>query len=269
VGNGTTASFWQSSWLQGTAPKNIAPTLFKKTKRRNVRVNKALERNKWVDHVSPISSQQEVTEFVALWELTREVTLDNSREDSIRWRWTVDGEYTTKSAYRIQFEGTFSKMKIMPIWKAKAEPKCRFFAWTLLHKKILTANNLSKRNWQHDPICKLCGIEHETPTHLCKDCPFTKEVWELVKQWFGMSILSAIGISGSLQKFWCKCRMKFEKPQRRKFDGIMIYFWWNIWKERNRRTFQQKTLQPRQVALLCKEDIQQYDLGSNSTGSFH
>jgi hypothetical protein len=58
-----------------------------------------MERNKWVDHVSPISSQQEVTEFVALWELTREVRLDNSREDSIRWRWTADGEYTTKSAY--------------------------------------------------------------------------------------------------------------------------------------------------------------------------
>jgi hypothetical protein len=32
----------------------------------------------------------------------------------------------------------------------------------------------------------------------------------------------------------------------------MIYFWWNVWKEHNRRTFQQKSLQPRQVALLAK-----------------
>jgi hypothetical protein len=50
----------------------------------------------------------------------------------------------TQSAYQIQFEGTFSKIKIMPIWKAKAEPKCHCFAWTLLHKKILAANNLTK-----------------------------------------------------------------------------------------------------------------------------
>jgi len=148
-----------------------------KTKRRNVKVNKAVEENKWVDHVTPITTYQESVEFVALWEAIRGISLDSSREDTIRWRWTEDvGEYTIKSAYRIQFEGAFNKMRIMPIWKAKAEPKCRFFAWTLLHKKILTADNLSKRNWQHDPISKLCGIEHETPTHIWKDCPFTKEV---------------------------------------------------------------------------------------------
>jgi hypothetical protein len=32
----------------------------------------------------------------------------------------------------------------------------------------------------------------------------------------------------------------------------MIYFWWNVWKKQNRRTFQQKSLQPRQVALIAK-----------------
>jgi len=49
-------------------------------------------------------------------------------------------------------------MKIMPIWKAKAEPKCHVLAWTLLHKKILTANNLSKRNWQHNWICNYVAL---------------------------------------------------------------------------------------------------------------
>ena len=56
-------------------------------------------------------------------------------------------------------------------WKARAQPKCRFFAWMLLRKKILTANNLIKRNWPNDPICKLCGVDPENPTHLCKGCP--------------------------------------------------------------------------------------------------
>jgi hypothetical protein len=33
VGNGKTAVFWKSSWIHGQAPKNIAPSLFKKAKK--------------------------------------------------------------------------------------------------------------------------------------------------------------------------------------------------------------------------------------------
>ena len=55
-------------------------------------------------------------------------TIGQDREDSIRWPWTADGEYTAKSAYNNQFQGTFSKLKFLSIWKAKDEPKCRFFA---------------------------------------------------------------------------------------------------------------------------------------------
>ena len=109
------------------------------------------------------------------------------REDEIYWKWTSSGEYTTKSAYQIQFDESFAKIKIFPIWKARAEWKCRFFAWTLLHPKILTSNNLSKRNWLHDPICKVCKFNPETLSHLCKDYIFIKEVWSIVRNWFSLS----------------------------------------------------------------------------------
>jgi len=166
------------------------------------------------------------------------------REDEIHWKWTSSGEYTTKSAYQIQFDESFAKIKIFPIWKARAE--------TLLHPEILTPNNLSKRNWLHDPICKLCGIELETPNHLCKDCPYSKQVWSQLKRWLHLSVLDSVAMTGSIHGFWRKCRAKF-------------YFWWNVWKERNRRTFQQKSLQPNQVALLCKDDIQRYQFAARPT----
>jgi hypothetical protein len=143
-------------------------------------------------------------------------------------RLSQHGEYTTKSVYGIQFQGTFSKLKLLPIWKAKMEPKCRFFAWTLLHKNILTANNLMKRNWQTDPICKLCGIDPETPTHLCKDCVFMRQVWSIIKQCLGLAVIDTVGMVGSLHTYWHKCRAKNHKDQRRRFDCTIIYFWWNI-----------------------------------------
>ena len=48
---------------------------------------------------------------------------------------------TTRSAYQIQFDGTFSKLKLTPIWKALAEAKCHVFAWTLLHNKQSISSN--------------------------------------------------------------------------------------------------------------------------------
>lgn len=225
-------------------------------------MQKALQDNKWISHITPILSRDELKEYVQLWEAVQQIQLDGSREDSIIWRWTADGEYTSKSAYSIQFEGSYTKLRIMPIWKARAEPKCHFFAWTLLHRKILAANNLIKRNWPNDPLCKLCGVEPENPTHLCKDCPFSKQVWSVLKTWFGLSAIDIVGDNGSLHGYWRRCRLRIDKPYRRNFDGLMIYFWWNIWKERNRRTFQNKGLQPRKIARLCKEEIDQYQLAN-------
>jgi hypothetical protein len=76
-------------------------------------------------------------------------------------------------------------------------------------------------------------------------------------------------MAGSIHKYWRKCRAKFDGRHKKVFDGVMIYFWWNIWKEQNKRTFQNKSLQPRQVALLCKEDIQQYQLATSPNAVEH
>ena len=71
------------------------------------------------------------------------------------------GEYTPKSPYLIWFMGSFSRMRISPIWRAKAEPKARFFAWTLLHNKILTVDN-RRKGWRHNSSCPLCSLGTET-----------------------------------------------------------------------------------------------------------
>jgi len=76
-----------------------------------------------------------------------------------------------------------------------------------------------------------CGNDSETPTHLCKDCAFTKQVWSILKQWFGLAAIDTVGSNGSLHNYWCRCRAKIDKAQRKMFDGVMIYFWWSIWRK--------------------------------------
>jgi hypothetical protein len=171
----------------------------------------------------------------------------------------VDGDCTTSSAYNIQFTGIFSKIRLTLIWKARIEQKCKFSAWSLLHLKILTANNLLKRGWPNDPICKLCGMKPETPQHLCKDYIYTKETWAVVQTWCDIPHVRNISQSSSIYSYWRRCRSTFDKLRKTVFDGIIIYFWWHIWKECNRRTFEQKTRRPREVVSLCKDNITQYN----------
>jgi hypothetical protein len=39
------AKFWNSPWLSGIRPKDIAPKIFKLTKQKNISVKKALDNN--------------------------------------------------------------------------------------------------------------------------------------------------------------------------------------------------------------------------------
>jgi hypothetical protein len=145
IGNGKMADFWGSSWIEGQAPKNLAPNLYKKARRKNITVFKALRNNYWIQFCAPFTREEEVREFVSLWHSISSTHSLNDLDDTISWRWSADGKYSSSSAYKIQFSTNFCKIKFNPIWKAKIEPKCRFFVWTLLHNKILTADNLQKR----------------------------------------------------------------------------------------------------------------------------
>lgn len=64
------------------------------------------------------------------------------------------------------FFGILPRLKLLAIWKAKAEHKWRFFAWTLLHKKILTWTIC----WREDGRmirtagCAVASLKHR---HIC------------------------------------------------------------------------------------------------------
>jgi hypothetical protein len=68
IGDGKFAKFWSSSWIEGKTLKNFAPTLFKKSRRKNITVYKALENNHWISHITPLQTPQEIREYVAVWE---------------------------------------------------------------------------------------------------------------------------------------------------------------------------------------------------------
>jgi hypothetical protein len=46
-----------------------------------------------------------------------------------------------------KFKGAIIHFSALFIWHARTEPKCKFYAWLVMHDRVLTADNLMKRNW--------------------------------------------------------------------------------------------------------------------------
>ena len=182
-----------------------------------------------------------MAQFVKLWTMLQGVQL-REEPDAIRWRWTESGSYTAASAYHCQFFGSCAPFRSAKFWKGHAEAKCRFFAWLALHGKMLTADNLAIRGWPHDPVCKLCRIHPETVQHLTLDCHFTTAVREQIFAWNGnMGVPTPPG-GRSLNVWWDDTIAALPKERRREASGLIIYSMWGVWKERNRRVFQNAAL---------------------------
>jgi hypothetical protein len=119
IGNGDKAIFWESTWLNGMHPKDIAPKIFEIAKRRKCTIKIALENDFWVSHINIQGglSVEHTMQFYTLWEMVQLIHLDISTTDSIRWKFCNDNtvkEYTASSAYKMQFLGhTCSPMTSM------------------------------------------------------------------------------------------------------------------------------------------------------------
>lgn len=126
IGNGRRAKFWESAWLDGRAPRDIAPNLYKLAWRKNLTVCEELQNGNWTRGLWRMTTADEMVELVVLGNRLLEIQL-NDQKDAIRSRWTADGKFTARSAHRPQFIGSYSTFDNTTIWQAKVEGKHHFF----------------------------------------------------------------------------------------------------------------------------------------------
>lgn len=125
IGDRCKACFWNSSWLDGVRPKDIAPRIFDISKKKTSTVHKALLNNFWVTQIDTHHdlSLAHIQEFALLWEKLSEIYLVAGARDSISWKLTSSGEYLASLAYMTQFEGHLKSNTSASVWKAWAPPK--------------------------------------------------------------------------------------------------------------------------------------------------
>ena len=96
VGNGAKALFWDSPWLLGRKPKDIAPLIFQASKRKRSTLRQALQGNAWMTHIkhATILSVTHIREFFSLWALVHDFHLDDHVQNDIVWKHADDGQYS-------------------------------------------------------------------------------------------------------------------------------------------------------------------------------
>jgi hypothetical protein len=94
----------------------------------------------------------------------------------------VDKGYSVKEGYN-KFLDTMrehqNSAKWKNVWNHDSLPKINFFTWTLVHKKILTRENLMKRGFHGPFSCPLCQNSQDNIHHLFWNFSFLRVIWNL------------------------------------------------------------------------------------------
>jgi hypothetical protein len=240
VGNGNKACFWKSSWLDGLRPMDIAPSIFKITKRKDCTVREAITDNFWISQIKFTEgiTPSHIHEFVTLWEKLNGIILDQHTPDRITWKFTNNGSFSTSSAYKMQFEGRTTTPLLKTVWKIWATPKCKFFAWLIIHNRVWTADRLQRRGWPNCGLCPLCNRVQESTAHLFFQCRFSLAVWNSVKAKIGLLDITTTDWVHmvSVKEWWSKLTLA-RSPNRKGLASLLMIVSWELWKERNSRVF--------------------------------
>jgi hypothetical protein len=117
-------------------------------------------------------------QWFEIQQIAQTISFDGTK-DSLIWNWEANGIYSVKSMYAVINFGGIKPVNIHCVWKIKIPPKIHFFLWLLFHNKLLTRDNLVKRQSVDDLTCVFCN-ELESCQHLFFDCVVASELWKEV-----------------------------------------------------------------------------------------
>lgn len=128
----------------------------------------------------------------------------------------------------------------------------------------MTIENLSKRGLQIPNRCVLCKNQAEFVDHLFIHCSFTREVWSIFSQAFGMSWcapISTIEFFNQWDDSWKGSGLQAISK------WALPHFGWGIWKEHNNRIFRVASLPTNIVSSRIQNALLEnymFNKGSNS-----
>jgi len=117
----------------------------------------------------------------------------------------------------------------------KAPTRVAFFVWSATLGKILTHDNLRKRNVIVIEWCCLCKKSEESINHLLLHCEITRDLWSYILILFGVEWVMPRSVLELLNSWGPAIGCVRAKEAWRLAPLCLL---WCIWRERNARLFE-------------------------------
>jgi hypothetical protein len=180
VGNGRKIKFWEGQWF-GTSSLAIQYwDVYILAHEQNLSIAEAWDGTQLRISFRRCFDHDLMVKWFEIVQIAQTLS-QNDKQDTLIWMIEANGLFSVKSMYVIiNFRGV-TPVNIHSVWKIKVPPKIHFFLWLIAHNKLLTRDNLSKRQHVDDLTCLFCN-EEETCNHLFYDCVVVSAAWAEVKR---------------------------------------------------------------------------------------
>jgi hypothetical protein len=128
----------------------------------------------------------EVDELASLYSLLYSCNSDGGG-DKICWVHNKKGKFEVRSFYNEIISKASRPFPWKSIWRTKAPPRVAFFVWSAALGKILTLDNLRKKNMVLINRCGMCKRDEETVDHLLIHCEWAQVLWNAFFNHFGLA----------------------------------------------------------------------------------
>ena len=223
---------WMDNWVNGNSLRSMIEGPLRQEEQ-NLRISDLWCDQEWKWELFSFDLPQSIKEKIK----AIPIQLHGNGRDTVLWKFSKNGEFTTSSAYRLAIQGeeAVTQFHGQWIWKLDILPRITNFLWLCLHGSIPVREVLAERGIICEKVCPICREQDESIIHLFHECKFACDVWRKLvvppshvssfannfEIWLKNNCLSEVRHLGSIP--WC---------------FLFLFAVWNLWKNRNRVVFE-------------------------------
>ena len=224
VGSGQRVRFWTDKWCGDEPLCESFSSLFSISLFKNVWVSEvwypAGDGDGWTPLFARVFNDWEIEMVELLLHKIQVFRVQREEEDRVIWTASNDGTFSIKSLCSILERGGSSMFPSKSIWRIRVPPKVTFFSWEASWGKVLTLEQLQRREFSLANKCFLCLSEVETMDHLLLHYVNTRVLWNLLFSLFGV-LDSFVYNEGNFS--WMEWSVCGEKAQKGLANGSFMF----------------------------------------------